>query len=460
MIKGAKPSVLDAVGETPLVRLQRMVPGGLEIDLYVKCENLNPSGSVKDRVAFALIREAEREGRLRPGGTVIEATAGNAGAALAMASAVLGYRCVCVMPDKTSADRAAVPRAYGARVVLCPTMVEPDDPRSHYSVAKRLAEETPGGALMGQHFAKVNAVAHGDSLGAELWAQSHGEIDVLVGGMNTGGALTGAGRFLKARKPGVKVLAVDPVGSVFYDKVKHGRATRPFAYKVEGVGGDFVAPAADLSVIDDCVRVDDRECFFATRELARTEGILCGAAGGAAVVGALRWARESGAKGNVVVIVPDGAWGQLGTVFNDEWMRENGYAGDDPGLGTVREVLAQRTQSLVTVTLDDSVRTVVQRMKASGVSQVPVVSGESLVGIVGEVAVLRALVSGEVHLDAAVEAIVDADYATVTPETRVDLLQSVLAEAKVVLVTDGARLLGLISKIDLIEYLARRAMES
>lgn len=456
-MQGAKETVLDAVGATPLVRLHRVVPSDLGVSLYAKCEWLNPSGSVKDRVALALIRRAEAEGRLRPGGTVVEATAGNAGAALAMAAAVLGYRCVCVMPDKTSPERVAAPRAYGARVVLCPTVEEPDDPRGHYATARRIAEETPGAALMGQHDSPANAEAHAASLGAELWAQTGGEVDAIVGGMNTGGALTGAGRHLKSLKPAVKVVAVDPVGSVFYDHVKHGRATRPFAHKVEGIGADFVAPAADLGALDECVRVDDRECFLATRELARAEGILCGAAGGAAVAGAVKWARASGATGNVVVLIPDGASGQLGTVFNDAWMRENGYAGDDAGLGTVREVLAQRTQSLVTARPEDSVRAVIQRMKASGVSQVPVVEGERLVGIVGEVDVLRALVSGEAHLDAAVSAIVDADYATVTPDTRVDLLQSVLAEAKVVLVTEGSRLQGLVSKIDLIEYLARRA---
>ena len=456
-MQGAKETVLDAVGATPLVRLHRAAPSDLAAELYAKCEWLNPSGSVKDRVALALIRRAESEGRLRPGGTVVEATAGNAGAALAMAAAVLGYRCVCVMPDKTAPERVAAPRAYGARVVLCPSSVEPDDPRSHYAVARRIAEETPGAALMGQHDSRANAEAHAGSLGAELWAQTGGEVDAIVGGMNTGGALTGAGRHLKSLKPSVKVVAVDPVGSVFYDRVKHGRATRPFAHRVEGIGADFVAPAADLSALDDCVRVDDRECFLATRELARGEGILCGAAGGAAVAGAVKWARATGAAGRVVVLIPDGASGQLGTVFNDAWMRENGYAGEEAGLGTVREVLAQRTQSLVTARPEDSVRAVIQRMKASGVSQVPVVEGERLLGIVGEVDVLRALVSGEAHLDAAVGAIVDADYATVTPDTRVDLLQSVLAEAKVVLVTEGSRLLGLVSKIDLIDYLARRA---
>ena len=292
MMHGAKATMLDAVGATPLVRLQRVVPPDLQAEIYVKCEFMNPSGSMKDRVAAQLVRRAEEDGRLKPGGTVVEATGGRTGAALAMVCAVRGYRAVFAVPDKASPEMLAALRAWGARVVLCPTAVEPNDPRSFYAVARRIAEETAGAVLMGQHTSPAAPDAHYAATGPELWEQTAGEVDVLVAGMGTGAALSGAGRFLKEKNAAVKVVGVDPVGSVYFDFVKHGLVTRPFSYKVEGIGQDFFPSTMNLRVLDDCVRVDDRECFMMTRELVRAEGIWCGGASGAAVAGAIKWARE------------------------------------------------------------------------------------------------------------------------------------------------------------------------
>ncbi len=458
MMHGARASILDAVGGTPIVKLNRVVPADVQAEIYVKCEFMNPAGSMKDRVGINMVRRAEDEGRLKPGGTIVEATSGNTGAGLAMVAAVRGYRCVFVMPDKMSHEKIAALRAWGARVVVCPTAVEPNDPRSYYSVARKIAEETPNAILANQYHNPANPEGHYLSTGPELWEQTSGEIDVFVAGMGTGGTLSGTGRFLKEKKPDVQVVGVDPVGSVYYDFVKHGLVTRPFSYKVEGIGEDFFPSTMNLRVLDDCVRVDDRECFMMTRDLVRLEGIYCGGSGGAAVAGAIKWARARARKERVVVLLPDGAARYLSKIFNDDWMRENGFA-DEPTLGTVRELLASKPQHLITARSDDTLRNVVGKMKQHGVSQLPVVDGEQIRGIVSEVEVLRNLVSGEAHLDATIERILDSDYAGVTPDTRIDLLKAVLADAKVALVTDGPKLLGIVSKIDVIDYLSRRMSE-
>jgi len=452
-VYGAFSTVLDAVGRTPIVKLNR-VSAGLAADIFVKLEFANPSGSMKDRLAVLLVEELERAGKLKPGGTIIEATSGNTGAALAMVAAVRGYKSVFVLPDKVSQEKIAALRAWGAKVVLCPSAVEPEDARSHFSTAKRLAEETAGAAYANQYHSAANAEAYYRSLGPELFTQSNGEIDVLVSGLGTGGTLTGAGRYLKEHKPAVQIVGVDPVGSIYYDKFRYGRDTRAFAYKVEGIGEEFYPSTLDMKVLDDVIRVDDRECFAMARDLVRQEGLFCGGSSGAAVAGAIKYAKAREKKENIVVLLCDSAAGYFSKIFNDEWMRENGFVG---GEGTVRDLLeAKGARAMITARPDDSVKHVVQTMKQHGISQLPVVGdNDRLYGIVAEVDVLRHLVTGEGHLDGTIEHLVESDYASVTPETRVELLQSVLADAKIALVTEGRKLVGLVTKIDLIDYLSK-----
>jgi cystathionine beta-synthase len=460
MIHGARASILDVIGPPPIVRLHRVVPPELDATLYARCEFMTPTGSARDQVAAALLRHAEASGRLRPGGTVVEATGGNAGASLAMVAAVRGYRCIFAVPDRISQEKLAALRAWGARVVVCPSSVDPSDPRSHYAVARRIAEETPGAVLADQHRNPAAVEHHATVTGPALWEQTRGELDAVVLPLRTGATAVGLARFFKARGAPVAVVGVDAVGSVFHDAIKHGVVTRPFTYKVEGIGLDFLPPDLDLRVLDDCVRVDDRECFVTARELVRQEGLWCGGSSGAAVAGAIKWARGRRGPLRVLVFLEDTASRYLSTIFNDDWMRENGFLGTEPTLGTVSELLAGRAQSLVTARSDDTLRNVIGKMKAHGVSQLPVVDGDTIRGLVSEVDVLRNLVSGEAHLDATIERILDSDYATVSPDTRVDLLKSVLADAKVALVTDGPRLLGLVSKIDVIDYLSRRMSDT
>jgi cystathionine beta-synthase len=465
MMSGAIENIGEAVGNTPIVRLRRVV-GGLPVEVYVKCEFLNPGGSHKDRLARNLLRRAEEAG-LQPGGTIVEATSGNTGASLALLAVLRGYKCVFVMPDKMSQEKIAHLRAFGARVVVCPTAVEPDDPRSYYQVSRRIARETPNSFYADQYHNPANPEAHYLSTGPEIWQQTGGDFDVFCAGMGTGGTLTGTGRFLREKKPEIKIVGIDPVGSLYYDFVKTGRITKPFSYKVEGIGEDFFPTTMDLKILDDIVRVDDRECFLMTRDLTRCEGLFVGGSGGAAVAGALKYARAMVDRGEgtvgdrparILVFLADGGHKYLSKIFNDDWMRENGFMGDETGLGTVRDILAARERRpLVTARLDARLRDVIDQMKSAGISQLPVVEAGKLRGIVAEVDLLRALVSGGKSPESPIADVVESDYATVTPNTKVELLKSVLADAKVAIVEEGDVVVGIVTKIDVIDYLARHA---
>jgi cystathionine beta-synthase len=457
MLSGALPNILAAVGHTPLVKLQH-VAKDVAADVYVKCEYLNPGGSMKDRMALNMIDQAEKRGELRPGGTIIEATSGNTGAALSMIAAVRGYQCIFVMPDKMSIEKIASLRAFGARVVVCPTAVEPDDPRSYYSVAERLSKDTPNSFYTRQYHNQDNPGGHYHSTGPELWDQTKGELDVFVAGLGTGGTITGTGRYLKEKRDAIKLVGVDPVGSLYYDFVKTGRVTKPFTYKVEGIGEDFFPSTIDLGILDEIIRVDDKECFLMTRDLVRLEGLYTGGSSGAAVAGALKYARQTQKKENIVVLLCDSASKYLSKIFNDDWMRENGFLDDEAGLGVVSDLLGSKSSEVILARSTDRVRDVIARMKAHGISQLPVLENDKLLGALAEVDLLRYLVSGEYSLDSAVGPLVESDFATVSPNTKIELVQNMLADVRMVVVLDGDAVTGVITKIDLIDYLARRAV--
>jgi cystathionine beta-synthase len=457
MMHGALEDITKAVGNTPIVRLNR-VAVGVPAEIYVKCEYLNPGGSHKDRLAQNMLRRAE-EGGLRAGGTIVEATSGNTGASLALLAAIRGYRCIFVMPDKMSQEKIAHLRAFGARVVVCPTAVEPDDPRSYYSVAKRLASETPNSFYANQYHNPANPESHYLSTGPEIWRQTNGDFDVFVAGMGTGGTISGCGKFLKEKKPSIQIVGVDPVGSLYYDFVKTGRITKPFSYKVEGIGEDFFPTTMNLAIIDDIVRIDDKECFLMTRDLTRLEGLFVGGSGGAAVAGALKYAKHFGRAGQkILVFLADAGHKYMSKIFNDDWMRENGFLDEAPGIGTVRDLLLTANRAgreLVVATPSSKVRDVVDTLKSRGISQLPVVEGGKLKGIVAEVDLLRHLVSGHKTPDSPIGELVEGDYATVTPNTKLELLQSVLSEAKVAIVQEGDQIVGIVTRIDLIDFLSR-----
>jgi cystathionine beta-synthase len=456
-VTGARANILEAIGGTPIVKLQK-VARHVAAEIFVKCEYLNPAGSMKDRVALNIVSDAERRGLLSPGATIVEATSGNTGMGLALVAALRGYQCVFVMPDKMSQEKVASLRAFGARVVICPTAVEPEDPRSYYQVAKRIVQETPGAYYANQYHNPANPEAHYMSTAPEIWAQTGGEVDVFVAGMGTGGTISGCGRYFREKKKDFRLVGVDPIGSLYYEYVKTGRMTRPFSYYVEGIGEDFLPSTMNLKMLDEIIRVDDKECFLMTRDLVRQEGLYVGGSSGAAVAGAIRYAEMTKRKENILVLLPDGAAKYLSKIFDDKWMRENGFLDEPDVLGTVSQLLrSKKPRPLVTAQKGARVRDVIALMRDNGISQMPVLgAGGRLAGIVAEGDLLNHLVKSEGGLESSIDDLIESDYATVTPATRVHLMRNIFNDAEVVVVEDGEEIVGVITKIDLIEYLAER----
>lgn len=310
-------NIFETIGRTPMVRLNKMAKV-VKPNLLAKLEYFNPAGSIKDRMARFIVEDAERKGLLQPGGTIVENSSGNTGAALAMIAAVKGYRCIITMPDKMSREKQDLMRAFGAEVVVTPTDVPAESPESYYSTARRLASEIPGAFYPDQYNNEMNIEAHYRTTGPEIWEQSDGKVDVLVAGIGTGGTLSGAGKYLKEKNPDVKIVAADPEGSVFYDYFKTGILPEPHVYQVEGIGEDYLVKAVDFSLIDEMIQINDENAFETARQLARQEGTFAGGSSGAAVLAALEYARQHPNAGNIVIILPDSGSRYLSKFYREE----------------------------------------------------------------------------------------------------------------------------------------------
>jgi cystathionine beta-synthase len=451
-----KDSILDAIGETPLVRLSR-IGADVRPQLVAKIEMVNPGGSIKDRIALGLIEAAEREGKLKPGGTIVEPTSGNTGTGLAIAAVLKGYHVIAVMPDKMSKEKIDLLRAYGAEVVVAPTEVPPDSPESYYRVADRLTEEIPGAFQPNQYFNQANPEAHYRVTGPEIWRQTGGQLTHFVAGVGTGGTITGAGRYLREQSPEIEIVGADPVGSVY-----SGGEAKP--YLVEGVGEDFWPESFDPSVVDRYVTVSDRDSFLWTRRLAETEGILAGGSSGMALHAALEVARGIDDPGAMVLVVlPDGGRSYLSKVYNDAWMRQYGFLERDAEL-TVGDVLRRKHAEgeippLLTVPTHAKVRDAVALMHEHRVSQLPVTSAhdpQTIAGAITERGLLRRCVEDPTLLGAEIIHVLEPPFGAVPADDPArEAVELLSGQTEALLVTVDGRPAGIVTRADLVESLAR-----
>ncbi|MCH8486904.1 MAG: cystathionine beta-synthase [Candidatus Cyclonatronum sp.] len=455
-----KQSILETIGNTPLIKLQK-VAAKTKATVLVKVEYFNPGQSVKDRIAVKMIEDAEAKGLIKPGGTIIEGTSGNTGMGLALAAAVKGYKCIFTTTDKQSMEKVNLLRALGAEVRICPTNVEPDDPRSYYSVAKRLSEEIPNSYYPNQYDNLSNRQAHYETTGPEIWEQTDGKVTHYVAGMGTGGTITGTAKFLKEQNSKIKVVGVDSVGSVYlsYFKTREFDKTQIAPYLTEGIGEDIIPANVDFDYIDEVIQCPDKEAFVTTRDLARKEGIFIGGSCGAAVWGALEYARINNLGENdvVVVILPDSGTRYVSKIYNDEWMIQNNFM-EPPSSRVADFVVRMKGESasgLIVAQEHEKLSDVIDRMNESGISQVPVMDGNKFTGSVTDSMILSLLIQDPGARGMKVAKMMDkpfpvVEYSTPFPEVTALLNQS--NQAVVVRMKDGSY--EIITRSDLIQTLS------
>ncbi len=465
MERNRKPyeSVLDLIGWTPLIRLNK-VTRGIRTPVYAKAEFFNPGGSIKDRIGGPIIAQAEREGRLKPGGTIVEGTSGNTGVGLALAAALKGYKCIFTMPDKMSQEKVRLLKAFGAEVIITPTAVPPDHPDNYVMMAKRIAHETPNAVLANQFYNEANPQAHYDTTGPEIWEQTEGRVTHFVYAAGTGGTLTGVARYLKEKNPKVQIVAGDPVGSILAEMWRTKGEGHPEGtpYKIEGIGQDKVPGTLDMGLIDDFMTVSDKEAFAMARRLTREEGLFVGGSSGLIVHVALHLARRIDDQNALVVAaVPDTGERYLSKLYNDEWMRENQLL--DADRSTLESVLhAKRhedgdTPHIVSVAAGTTVRQALRLMSLHDVSQLPVMDGTNCVGSVSDWSLSAKSLDDTKTLDATVSQVMDAPFPVIDMGQPVDVVAKLLSKSNpAVLVRDNGTLQGIVTRSDMLNYLMAR----
>lgn len=455
-------NILGTIGDTPLVKINRLTEG-IPCTVLAKVEFFNPGCSVKDRIGVSMVEQAEKDGKLKPGGTIIEGTSGNTGAGLALAAIAKGYRCIFTTTDKQSQEKIDVLQALGAEVIVCPTNVEPDDPRSYYSVARRLAQEIPNSVYLNQYDNPANAEAHYQTTGPEIWKQTNGKVTHLIAGAGTGGTISGVARYLKQQHSDIKIIGVDPYGSVYY-KYFHTRDfdhDEIYPYLTEGVGEDILAKNMDFDIVDDYVRVTDKDAMIYTRRLAQQEGLFVGQSCGMAMAGALQWMHEQGdalsPEAVVVVILPDSGFRYLSKTYNDNWMRNNGFIDRSTQL-TVDQVMALRRRSagMVSAAPDDTLGEAISRMTEHGISQMPVLEGDQVVGSLTETRILNRMIERPEARNEKVIEMMGEPFPVVPSSLHIEHLSGYLDQATgaVLVHRKDDNMYEIITKSDLISALA------
>jgi cystathionine beta-synthase len=449
--------ILDVIGNTPLVRLNRIALG-VRPTMLAKLEYLNPGGSVKDRIGIAMLEAAEKAGRIKPGGTIIEGTSGNTGMGLALAAAIKGYRCIFTMPDKMSQEIIDGLRALGAEVIVTPTEVEHDDPRSYHSVAQRLSREIPNSIYPNQYENPANTDAHYNTTGPEIWEQTAGKVTHVVIGVGTGGTITGVARFLKEKNPNIRVIGADPVGSIFAEMFRTGRKPPVQPYKTEGIGQTELPGNVDFSVIDELYAVPDKNAFLLTRQLARSEGIFAGGSAGSALFAAFKTAEKLTEDDVMVIIIPDSGTRYLSKIYNDNWMRENQFL--EPRItvtaGQVVNDKQRRAEQLVSVPLGVTIEQAVNLMREHNISQVPVIEGGEVVGSISETRILDILVSDPVAKSKPVAEYMEKPFPVITEDASVEEIAHNIDHQTPAILVKRDSSFDIITKSDLIFFLTKQ----
>jgi cystathionine beta-synthase len=449
--------ILDVIGNTPLVRLNRIAQG-VRPTMLAKLEYLNPGGSVKDRIGIAMLEAAEKAGRIKPGGTIIEGTSGNTGMGLALAAAIKGYRCIFTMPDKMSQEKIDALRALGAEVIVTPTEVEHDDPRSYHSVAQRLSREIPNSIYPNQYENPANTDAHYKTTGPEIWEQTQGKVTHIVIGVGTGGTITGVARFLKEKNPNIRVIGADPVGSIFAEMFRTGRKPPVQPYKTEGIGQTELPGNVDFSVIDELYAVPDKNAFLLTRQLARSEGIFAGGSAGSALFAAFKAAEKLTENDVMVIIIPDSGTRYLSKIYNENWMRENQFL--EPRItvtaGQVVHDKQRRAEQLVFVPLGITIEQAVNLMREHNISQVPIIEADEVVGSISETRILDILVSDPLAKLKPVAEYMEKPFPVITEDASVEEIAHNIDHQTPAILVKRDTSFDIITKSDLIFFLTKQ----
>jgi cystathionine beta-synthase len=452
-----KENILQTIGYTPLVRLNK-ISKGYKPKIFLKLEFFNPGGSVKDRIGIEIIEDAERDGRLRPGGTIVEATSGNTGVGLALAAAVKGYKCIFTIPDKMSDEKVSLLRAFGAEVIITPTAVSHESPESYTEVAKRVVRETPNSILANQFFNQKNPEAHYKFTGPEIWEQTGGQIDYFVAGVGTGGTISGVGKFLKEKNVKIKNIVADPKGSILSEYFQTKKIPDTFApYKVEGIGQDWIPGTFHNEYVDEVVDVTDKEAFLLGRRLAREEGIFAGGSAGTALGAALKVAERLTDKDVIVVLIPDTGERYLSKMYNDNWMREHGFL--IPERITMRYVLQGKSKTLapiISIDPNSTVQHALDLIKKFDISQLPVIEKDKPVGSVDDSELMSAVLENKSLLDKPVSQVMGPTFPIIGAESPIEhAIELLTKKYSAVLIEDNKKIIGLVTRYDVIEYMSR-----